>query len=495
MIIFNAEQIRGWDAYAIAKEPISSIDLMERACAAFVTWFVPKFGIEKSIDVVCGTGNNGGDGLGIARLLSDRGYRVRVCIIPSSRQTDDFKINRGRLPKQIEVLEISDAESFEVRAHIVIDAIFGSGLTRPVEGIYGNVIAAINNEPEITRIAVDVPSGLLLDEPSSGHIVQAHHTVTFQSPKLPFMFPEYGDCVGEFTIVDIGLPEDYAAVKRVPFGNIFLDESFKQSMPAPRDKFSHKGNHGHALLVAGSLGKMGAAVLAAKAILRSGAGLTTVHVPKCGYDIIQTAVPEAMASVDGGQDYTTDLGDISRYDAIGIGPGLGNILPTIAAVRQAIESGKPLILDADALNILSTNRDLLKRLPMGSILTPHPGEFRRLVGAWSDDFQRLELQRKFAEATKCVVVLKGAHTSIAAPYGGIVWFNSTGNPGMAKGGSGDVLTGILTALLARGYSSDMAAMIGVYAHGLAGDLAAAKVGQNALLAGDIVEFLGQSFRR
>lgn len=499
MEILNATQIREWDAYTIAKEGIKSIDLMERACVAFVNWFVathgeykidkPELDYYRRINVVCGTGNNGGDGLGIARLLFDRSFNVRVWIIKSENQSADFKKNRARLPIEIPVVEIEQISSFTPDGGLHIDAIFGSGLSRPVEGIYAEVIAKMN-QVSGRIIAVDVPSGLRIDEPSSGIIIKAKHTVTFGTIKLPFMFPQYGVNVGEWHQVDIGLDPEYFQDKL-----LFPDYTYVTDI---RDnlwksfKFAHKGLHGHSLLVAGSFGKMGACVIGARAALRSGLGLLTVHIPRSGYNIIQTSVPEAMASVDKDEEYFSDVPDAAKYDVIGIGPGIGITKSTIAGLRKLMELGKPMVVDADALNIISQNRALLHMIPPNSILTPHPGEFKRLVGEWSNDFQRLELQKQLSAEAKCVVVLKGAHTSITAP-GGHVWFNSTGNPGMAKGGSGDALTGVLTALLSQRYVASEAATIGVYIHGRAGDLAAAKIGQNAIIASDIVEFLGQSF--
>ena len=454
--LYSAEQIREWDAFTIKNEPVTQDALMERAGTAFVNWFVARFATKEKIAIVCGKGNNGGDGIVIGRLLKARQYNVSIF-----RSEDSFDLNPFT---------------------VIIDAIFGSGLSRPAKS---DIIKKINSSPA-TKVAVDVPSGLSIDTHSGGDIVKADYTVTFQTPKLAFMFPENAEYVGEMHVVDIGLKNDFHPTTK----DFYIDSvSIK-----PRKKFSHKGDFGRALLVAGSLGKMGACVLAARATLRSGAGLLTVHVPKAGYNIIQTSVPEAMATVDAHEDHFSDAGDASQFTVIGIGPGIGVTSSTISGLRKILQSNKPTVLDADALNILSSSRELMHLVPAGSILTPHPGEFKRLVGDWKNDFERLELQRQLAARLKSVVVLKGAHTSIAAPDGD-VFFNSTGNSGMAKGGSGDVLTGVLTGLLSQGYSALEAATIGVFTHGRAGDLAAAKTGQNAMVAGDLVEFLGQAFGR
>src|ERR1044071_4620824 len=422
MKLLSAAQIREWDAFTIANEPISPEGLMERASNAFVNWFVLKFSTKEKIAIVCGKGNNGGDGMVIGRILKGKGYPVNV-----------FKAE-----------EAFDANSFTV----IIDAIFGSGLNRPVQS---DVIKKINASSSI-KVAVDIPSGLMIDSHSEGDIIKADYTITFQTPKLAFMMPENAEYVGDWHVVDIGLSQDFDSDPKA----YFIDNvSIRR-----RKKYAHKGDFGRALLIAGSLGKMGACVLAARATLRSGVGLLTVHVPKCGYNIIQTSVPEAMATVDMNEDHFSDAGEAHHYDVIGIGPGIGVPASTVSGLRKVLQAGKPMVLDADALNILSSARELLHLVPAGSILTPHPGEFKRLVGDWKHDFERLDLQKQLAAQTKCVVVLKGAHTSIAAPDGK-VYFNSTGNPGMAKGGSGDVLTGVLTGLLSQGYSAIDAAIAGV----------------------------------
>jgi hydroxyethylthiazole kinase-like uncharacterized protein yjeF len=454
--ILSAAQIREWDAFTIANEPISPEGLMERASNAFVNWFVEKFNTSEKIAIVCGKGNNGGDGIVIGRILRDKDYDVNI-----------FKVE-----------EDFDADSFTV----IIDAIFGSGLNRPVQS---EVIKRINAAPAI-KVAVDIPSGLMTDSHSEGDIIEADYTITFQTPKLAFMMPENAEYVGDWYLADIGLSPAFTPESKFSYINNI------DGLPRPRPKFAHKGDFGRALLIAGSLGKMGACVLASRATLRSGVGLLTVHVPKCGYNIIQTSVPEAMATVDTNDDHFSDAGETHSYDVIGIGPGIGITASTVSGLRKVLQAAKPMVLDADALNILSSARDLLHLVPAGSILTPHPGEFKRLVGEWRDDFERLDLQKQLAAQMKCVIVLKGAHTSIVSADGN-VYFNSTGNPGMAKGGSGDVLTGVLTGLLSQKYSALDAALIGVFTHGKAGDIAVAKMGENAVLAGDIVESLGQSF--
>ena len=492
--ILTTSQIKELDAYTIQHEPITSIDLMERACSAFTSWFTSKFANDQPIGVICGTGNNGGDGLGIARLLADQGYDVKVWIVKGSMpESEDFKINLKRIRGKIPVFEIvsdSDQNLFSDRS-ILIDAIFGSGLSRPADGIYAQAIRCMNKTNAI-RVAVDIPSGLMADKPSEGEIVQADHTVSFQLPKLSLLFPQSNAYVGAWHVVDIGLNKDFIADAASDY--LLLEQKDIKARLKPRSKFDHKGNFGHALLIAGSHGKMGAAVLSARSALRSGAGLLTVHVPQCGYEIMQISVPEAMVSVDENDKIVTSLPDIKAYSAIGIGPGIGQDKKTIKAFTSLLEAAaKPMVVDADALNILGANRELIHMLPKNTVLTPHPKEFERLAGSWKTDFERLKKQLDFSVKTGAIVLLKGAHSSISTPEGKI-YFNNTGNPGMATGGSGDVLTGIITGLLAQGYSGLDSALIGCWVHGLAGDRAAAHIGQVSMTASDITAYLPDAFR-
>ncbi|HEY9049134.1 MAG TPA: NAD(P)H-hydrate dehydratase [Ohtaekwangia sp.] len=492
--ILSSQQIKAVDAYTIQQEPVASIDLMERACRAFVSWFTERFGISENIGIVCGTGNNGGDGLGIARLLKEWGYPIKVWIVRGSSETEDFKVNLQRIEGKIEVVELSSAidDAIFNKCTVLIDAIFGSGLSRPVQGIFADVIKQINNTQAV-RIAVDIPSGLMADSASQGGIVKADFTITFQIPKLAFFFPDNFSFVGEWCIVDIGLSKEF--IKQTQTSHFYSTAKAVRKIIHPRGKFDHKGTYGHALLIAGSYGKVGAALLAAEAVLRAGVGLLTVHIPKCGYTILQSSVHEAMASIDEHEHIFTTIPLLEPYTAIGVGPGLGQDKQTVKAFRKVLEDfRKPVVIDADALNILSANRELLSLIPSGSILTPHPKEFERIAGKWSNSFERLEKQKTLARQLRSVIVLKGAFTSIASPDGN-VYFNPTGNPGMATGGTGDVLTGILTGLLAQGYSSIDAAIAGVYLHGLSGDLAAREKGMISLIASDVITFLPPAFKK
>ncbi|MEM1319498.1 MAG: NAD(P)H-hydrate dehydratase [Bacteroidota bacterium] len=497
MKILSAPQIRQLDAHTIQQEPIASIDLMERASLAFVDWLVECYPPEgRTIHIFCGVGNNGGDGLAIARLLYRRFYRIALyCCTISPKRSADFEHNLQRLPRRsnLQPLNITPGDPLPSipDGDLIIDAIFGSGLNRPVEGYWAQLLDHLNQQPAL-RIAVDIPSGLFADQHSTGSCFQAHRTFSFELPKQAFCYPENQEAVGRWELRSIGLSPNFIADSKTAFH--YLDRPMAQRLLKRRAKFGHKGSYGHALLIAGSYGKVGAAVLAAEACLRAGAGLVSLHAPACAYPILQTALPEAMVSIDANEQHFSQLPDLQPYKAIGCGCGLGTAAATADALGQLLSQATgPLVLDADALNIIAAAPELLALIPKGSILTPHPGEFRRLFGDFSDDFARNQKQRALAAQYGFVLLLKGAHTAIAAPDGQC-YFNSTGNPGMATAGSGDVLTGILTALLAQGYAAIDAARLGVYLHGLAGDKAAARLGQESLIARDLIAHLGAAWQ-
>jgi NAD(P)H-hydrate epimerase len=496
MKILSAIQIRELDAYTIQNEPIISLDLMERASLSFVEWFINRFDNTTKAILFCGTGNNGGDGLAIARMLLERKYQIQTFIVRYVKSsTTDFELNLKRLKSFIPVQDVFTETDIPVidTDLIVIDAIFGSGLNRPATGIAAQVIHSIN-QSKATVVAVDIPSGLYVDtyNPDDA-IIEADFTISFQLPKLSFLLPENAKYVGEWHITSIGLHA--VAIQKAQTPYYYTDAALIKSFIKRRDKFSHKGTFGHALLIGGSYGKMGAAVLATKSCLRSGIGLLTVHIPACGYEIMQISAPEAMALVDKENKLISDVDiqDIEKYTAVGIGPGMGTTSQTADGFKKFLEqASKPLVIDADGLNLLSANKEWLSLLPEESILTPHPKEFERLAGKTANEYERLNVLKKFCSDYKINLVLKGAHTAVANASGD-VYFNSTGNPGMATGGSGDVLTGIITALLAQGYPPFEAAVVGVYFHGLAGDKAASNKGYNALIASDIIEYLPQAF--
>ena len=498
MKIFSAAQTRALDAYTIEHEPIASIDLMERASQTFTDWFFDSFrDTSKKVYLFCGIGNNGGDGLAIARLLHYLSYEVEVlfCKI-SSNVSPDCATNLQRLPERADIPIINLAKGapfpqLEEEA-LIIDAIFGSGLNRPVEGYWAELMEWINGCKQ-TIIAVDMPSGVFADKHTASTSIKAQYTFSFEFPKLAFVFPENQFRIGKWHFGSIGLHRDIMEQTEVPYH--YVDEPFARSLIRKRNKFDHKGTFGHALLIMGSFGKIGAAVLAAASCLRSGAGLVSVHAPKCAYEILQISLPEAMVSLDADQQHFSQLPDLSPYRAIGIGCGLGQAKESASALKNLLDNwNKPLLLDADALNILSKHQEWYPLIPKNSILTPHPKEFERLFGPSENDFERNALQRDWAQKLGCYIVLKGANTCISSPDRNC-YFNSTGNPGMATAGSGDVLSGIITSLLAQSYSSFEAAILGVYLHGLAGDCALDTLSQEALIASDITQYLSQAFKK
>ena len=498
MKILNAGQIRLWDQYTIDHEPIASIDLMERAATKCFKWLEENSWFVHSFSIFCGKGNNGGDGLAIARILAIQGCTVSVNILEfGHRGTDDFQANLAKLHQypSVVIQFIQDETNFHSlpKDTVIIDALFGSGLTRPLEGITAKLVEHINNSG-CPIIAIDIPSGMSTDLSSKGNtIVKADYTLSFQCYKPAFLVAENAEYIGEAVILDIGLLPEFLSTIETNFE--LIDHSTIRSIYKPRNRFAHKGNFGHAMIIAGSYGKIGAAVLSARACLRTGTGLLTCFIPKCGYEILQTTVSEAMIITDENSFMITKVDDdISKYDSIGIGPGLGTASETRAALRELLSvCEKPIVIDADALNGLSKEKTL-PSLPPGSILTPHPKEFERLFGECKNDFERIEKAVAKAKLLNSVIVLKGHHSLIATPSGK-GYFNNTGNAGMATAGSGDVLTGMITSLLAQGYSSEHAGMLGVYLHGLAGDIAAKEFSQEAMIAGDIIETIGDAFKQ
>ena len=487
----DISQIKAADNYTIAHEPITSIDLMERASRAFVDYFITLFPVSyKKISVVGGLGDNGGDGLAIARMLHALGYEIQVYIIQhSTKKSDNFHINLERLNNLIEIKSIhakADIPDFQTD-DLIIDAILGAGLSRPAEGLIKNVIEKIN-ESQAEIVAVDIPTGLFADSPNKENdvIINANNTISFEYPKLAFMLPQNATFVGDWKVVKIGLHKDF--IDKIETNYIYTESKDAELLIKPRKKFANKGNFGHALLMAGSYGMIGAAVLSSRACLHAGVGKVSIYAPRCGYEILQISVPEAMCIDNSSKKYLENIPPLQNYQAIGIGCGIGTHTKTVEMLKELLKNIQvPLIIDADALNIISANKKLLNHLPQGTILTPHPKEFQKLVDRnWTDDYEKLTILKEFVLKYQVIVCLKGAHTAIALPDG-TIHFNSTGNPGMAKAGTGDVLTGVILALLAQGYSPQQAAILGVYEHGLAGDKAASQRSMTAMIASDIID--------
>ena len=504
MKILSTEQIREADRYTIEHEPITSIGLMERAASSLVPWLVERTKPESRIKIFCGLGNNGGDGLVLARLLSQNERSPEVFMLRyADRLSADCEANYRRLKEEttVPVSDIANADAFPKleRGDVVIDALFGTGLNRPLEGLPLELVHYLNQQP-VFRIAIDIASGLLADAvtpPDSAMMVD--YTLTFQVPKLAFFMPENELNVGSIQAFDIGLHPDYMNQVETPYQ--LMLKLFALRMIHQRPRFSHKGNYGHALLIAGSEGKTGAALLGAKSCLRTGCGLLTVLLPKSAWTPLLTSLPEAMiyrmedSRDDRNETRFEDFDRLQAFNAIGVGPGLGKSEVTARALKRLIQDSQvPMVMDADALNILAENPTWLSFLPQNTILTPHPKEFERLFGMTANAFERVQLQREMAMKYHVVIVYKGGYPTTVFPDGH-VFFNTTGNPGMATAGSGDVLTGMILSLLAQGYHPQEAAVLGVYLHAVAGDEAAEQLGQEALLASDITAHIGKAYQK
>lgn len=494
MKIFAASQIKACDAYTIHAADIQSTDLMERAAARCCEWITAHMPKDSVFIVLCGSGNNGGDGLAITRMLHQMGYGAKAFLLKfSDTLSDDCQANLDRLQvideSLVEVLQPGTFITDIPRHIVIIDAILGTGLNRSVEGWLADFINHINDVSN-TKIAIDIPSGMPADNipTTEAEILSVDYTLSFQFYKRSFLHAETGKYAGKIELLDIELHPTFIESTHTNYQAI--DSDVVHKLYKRRNPFTHKGDYGTALLIGGCYGMMGAIVLATKAALRSGAGKVKTILPQTGYDIIQTTTPEAMCIVSG-ENHVTKINNWTDCSGIGIGPGLGMHEYTVKAFTDFLEAVKqPIILDADALNILGKHPELISKVPAGSILTPHPKEFERIFGNAANSMQQLEHARTQAMRYNIFIILKGHHTAISTPEGEC-WYCIDGNAGMATGGSGDVLTGILTGLLAQGYSSYDASIMGVYLHARAGDMAASQLGQQGLIAGDIINNMGK----
>jgi hydroxyethylthiazole kinase-like uncharacterized protein yjeF len=494
MKVLNAAQMHQLDLYTQDVEHISSLQLMERAATAFVDYFIQQISIEQEVWIFCGKGNNGGDGLSIARLLILQGFKVKPFLLKIGLLSDDCAANLEALIPLVTVSDISAENNIPVMPNnvVIVDALLGSGLNKEVTGKYAKLIDTINTS-HATVYSVDVPSGMYCDYPAKHtSIIKADHTLTFHAPKLMFFLSDNESYTGAWHLLDIDLKEE--GTEHIATNYFYTTDSDIRSLMRKRPVFSNKGTFGKALLIVGSKGMMGAAALSSKACMRSGVGLVCAHIPACGVEILQTLLPEAVLSVDVQDGIVSQLPDLKPYSAIGIGSGLGEHALTVTALKELLEDvHAPLVIDASALNILAVHPELMKQIPPNSILTPHPKELERLAGiTFENSWERLLKGIELAKTLQVIIVLKGAYSAVIMPTG-VVHFNSTGNSGMATAGSGDVLTGIITSLLAQGYATEDAAKIGVFAHGYAGDAAAKKISKSAMIASDIVDHLSDFF--
>lgn len=502
MKIFTSSQIRDLDKYTIEHEPVSSVNLMERAAKAIARFISQKWSAQTPFTVFAGPGNNGGDALAVARLLAEDGYVVDVYLFNvHNKLSADCATNKKRLVEAKRVHRFTEVtvnlDPPQLMADtVVIDGLFGSGLNKPLAGGFAAMVKYINQSPS-TVVSIDIPSGLMCEDNTyniHANIIHADITLTLQQKKLSMLLADCQQYIGRLVTLDIRLSPEF--IRQADCIYRVLEENRARTILLTRDDFAHKGMMGHALLVAGSYGMSGAAILAARACLRSGVGKVTVHTPKRNYDIMQISVPEAIVQLDSEETIFGEPIDTERYDALGIGPGLGRGEDTaIALIAQIRRTTCPMVLDADALNILASHRAWMQQLPQGLVLTPHPRELERLVGnASASSYDRLEKARELAERLQAYVILKGHYSALCMPDGHVD-FCSTGNSGMATAGSGDVLTGVITALLARGCDRADAARLGMYLHGLAGDLAVKDLGRESLVASDLIRYLPKAFLR
>jgi NAD(P)H-hydrate epimerase len=498
MKIFSAAQIKACDAYTIHATNISSLELIERAASACAQYILGKYNKECAFVVLCGMGNNGADGLALAHILLQNGYAVKIFLL--QHKNESTPENKTLINK---ILRINAALIDYVRPEtfltdlpesvVIIDAILGTGLSRSVEHWLEEFFNHINQLPN-HKISIDIPSGMPADTlpNKDSAIILAQITLSFQFFKRSFLHSETAKYCGLIEILDIGLHPTFIEATHTHYQTI--EETNLVSLIKSKPNFSYKNQHGHTFIVGGTKGKSGAIVLATNSALRSGVGLVTSIIPEQCYYPIQTIAPEAMCQTSG-DDYIENITGYEAADSIGIGIGMGTQELTIKAFSQFIEACNiPCVFDADALNILSLHNELMNKIPENSILTPHVGECERLFGKSANSMQMVENIRMQAMRYRVCIVLKGHRTVIATPDGDC-FYNLTGNAGMAKGGSGDVLTGLLAGLLAQGYTSIQSALLGVYLHGLAGDIAALDMGQQAMNANDIINRLGNAWQK
>lgn len=500
MNIFNSKQIHDIDDATCHAQGIDSLELMERAANAVACEIISRFLPRQRFVIFAGPGNNGGDALAVARLLFEQGYKkVEVFLF---NVKDRLSYDCEAMRKKIIALDGIDFTEITREFNppylssndVVIDGLFGSGLKNPLEGGF-KALASLINDSGAFVISIDVPSGLF-GEWNAGtikrDIVHANLTLAFQFPRLSFFFEENADIIGDWKLLDIDL--DPKKIKETPTDYKLVESYMVKAHLRPRMPFSGKRDYGSVLLMAGSMGMMGAAVLSGRAAMRVGAGLTTVHSAKSGYTILQTALPEALFEPDRNDHIITEMVPHHKHQVIAVGPGIGTHVQTIDSLENLLKTCEtPLLLDADALNCISLRPSLLTLLPASTIITPHIGEFDRLFGEHYSDEERLKKALEVARNYNIIIVLKGHYTLCVRPTGK-VFVNSTGNPGMATAGSGDVLTGTIAGFMAQGYRPEIASTIGVFIHGLAGDLATEKLGEFGVLASDIADNLGIAIR-
>lgn len=499
MKILSCIQQKEADAYTIEHKSILSINLMEKAAGLITEAICRRWDNSHRMIVFAGPGNNGGDAVAVARMLFQKSYKVQVILFNIKGELSDDCLTNIRRLQECGFTDYTEVSSqFDppklTEGDVVIDGLFGTGLNKPLSGGFAAVVQYINAS-QAKVVSIDIPSGLMGEDNSRNirqNIIKADVTLTIHMPKLAFLLADNEEYTGEWEALDIGICKEYSEQAETDY--FITEEEEVKKLVRPRKRFSHKGNYGHAMIIAGAYGMGGASVLAARSCMRSGVGLLTVHTPVCNRSLLQTCVPEAMTQDDIDDRYFAEPVDLDNYQALGIGPGLGQEEFTAQAVIDQLRNCYiPAVIDADAINALSSYRNQLNNIPKGSILTPHVKELERLVGRCSNCYDRIQKARDLASYIQCYIVLKGAWSVVITPEGKC-HFNPTGNPGMATGGSGDVLTGILTSLLAQGYNPKDACLLGVYLHGLAGDIAAGRMGEISMNASDITDALPEAWK-
>ena len=507
--LFAVSEIRDCERFTMEKEQSSSLELMERAGEACAEEIATALWLDEYEDVYVyvGTGNNGGDGVVLAaHLVEDSYIQNKICVVlcaaENVRYSEEMQYQLKRWETIVSqhdnaetIFFTADNQSLPQPKDLIVDALFGIGLNKLVTGFYAEVIRHINASDAYT-IAIDTPSGLFADQhtPDGSAVVIADKTLSIQFMKKAFLLPENCPFVGDAEVVDIGME----APDNLDSDGYLLLGSVLRYVLRPRNPYAHKGTFGHGLLVAGCDRMPGAAVLAATAAMRGGIGKLTVHTVRSVRDILAVSLPEAIHDIDDNEQYVSHINWNKlpeNITAVALGPGLGTAKQTVSAMKDILDTVKcPLVIDADGLNMLAENKTWLAFLPPNSILTPHFAEFERLAGKPSDDFDRLERAKVFAQRYSVILVLKGHHTVVTFPDGR-QFFNTTGNPGMATAGSGDVLTGLLLSLLAQGYAPELAAMLGVYLHGAAGDAYAEDHAASTLIASDLPRYFSEAIFR
>ena len=501
MNIFNPKQIQDIDHATCHAQGINSLELMERAASAISYELMSRFMPSQRFVIVAGPGNNGGDALAVARQLIEHGYKkVEIFLF---NVTEKLSYDCGEMRNKLITIEGIDftevnkefSPPYLGENDVVVDGLFGVGLSHPLSGGF-QALASLINDSGAYVVSIDIPSGLFSEwNNGTNHrdMIHADLTLTFQFPKLAFMFEDNANIVGEWRVLDIDL--DNKKIKETPTDYKLVESYMVRSFLRERAPFTVKRDYGSLLLMAGSKGMMGAAIMAARSALKSGVGLVTVHSASSGYPILQTAVPEAMFEPDRNENIIIDMTPHHAHQVIGVGPGIGSQDATINALEDLLKNaGAPLVLDADALNCLAKRPALLSLLPPYTVITPHAAEFDRLFGEQNSGEERLRKAIEMAKYYNIIIVLKGHYTACVRP-GGKVFFNSTGNPGMATAGSGDVLTGVISAFIAQGMRPEIAASVGVFVHGLAGDMAAEELGEFGVVASDIANYIGRAIRR